>query len=106
MTLQIAVVEIGKSNQAIPVADFQPSGFPFDQAEVPELLNDAVGMNAGNSAGIGNVGLSPWHAEREIARAADRLEPRRQFAEDMRQSRRGVAAPKIDNPFLKDAGLH
>src|SRR3954470_1436986 len=59
--LQIVVIEISKPGQRVPVVDFYPLRIPFQQPEMPEFLNDAVGVNAGNSAGVGNVHLGPRH---------------------------------------------
>src|SRR3954447_4244654 len=44
--LQIIVIEVGKPRQGIPVPDLQASRVPFDELEMPQLLDDTVGVNA------------------------------------------------------------
>src|SRR5829696_3385679 len=45
MVLQIVVTEVCKSHQGAPVPDFQTPRVPLHQFEMPQLLNDAVGVN-------------------------------------------------------------
>src|SRR3546814_17327482 len=97
---KITIVEYRNLPKPSEIRDAQPFRPQLNQPQVAHFLQGAVDMDWRQTGDVGNVQLRQWHLELAAIVTVNRLQPLKEFTEQMTILLNTDLSTQIDDPLL------
>ena len=100
--VQIFGIEAAGGLQRPHVGDGEPLAFEDDQALAAQVLQRPIDVNGGQPGSVGDIELGRRKIAGKAVRQADRFEPQKHLAEEVRDAFMRAALADVDDPLAMD----